>query len=426
MELNRWALTSSRTACQRPPLQTLCKSRTACCPACHAQHVGAQCLSYSATGTFQTFESGPSPHPSPPQMQVTPCPALLCSADNPADLRAVRSAAAGDTRPLCYGAFSGNIRVAGADVAALTKAAAAAAAGGDGDGRRGLKCKHSSSSTTGEGEQQQRRQRSGSGWDSALAGIEAAGQPQHELAGGDDKSAGRDGSSRSESEGEGQELESSEKQSESSQSESESESESHDSLFDDSSSSSGESDLEGKSEGGGERGSESEDGVGSRREHLFGSVTGGSARGAAVAAAAGSDTDQDPADTASPAATKAACTGDNAAAAAVQESEEPRQQRKRPRRNTSRLSCTAPTGTAAAAAGSQAAEDDATTQQQQQQQVAVEEVCHDDVMLSEGDINPSWVRPGDARLLVVCNKFETGTYSASRWEHDMLGNDRGC
>jgi hypothetical protein len=33
------------------------------------------------------------------------------------------------------------------------------------------------------------------------------------------------------------------------------------------------------------------------------------------------------------------------------------------------------------------------------------------MMLSEGDMNPYWVRPGDARLLVVCSKFETGGLS---------------
>jgi hypothetical protein len=84
--------------------------------------------------------------------------------------------------------------------------------------------------------------------------------------------------------------------------------------------------------------------------------------------------------------------------------------RKRPRRNTSRLSCnTAQTDTAAAAAAG-VDEDDAGTGQQQPSAAAADdaEVCHDDVMLSEGDINPGWVRPGDARLLVVCNKFETG------------------
>jgi hypothetical protein len=35
-------------------------------------------------------------------------------------------------------------------------------------------------------------------------------------------------------------------------------------------------------------------------------------------------------------------------------------------------------------------------------------VLYGDAMMSEADINPGWVRPGDARLLVVCNKFETG------------------
>jgi hypothetical protein len=56
--------------------------------------------------------------------------------------------------------------------------------------------------------------------------------------------------------------------------------------------------------------------------------------------------------------------------------------------------------------------DDADTGQWQQPSAAAavdeSEVYYDDVMLSEGDINPGWVRPSDARLLVVCNKFETG------------------
>jgi hypothetical protein len=68
--------------------------------------------------------------------------------------------------------------------------------------------------------------------------------------------------------------------------------------------------------------------------------------------------------------------------------------------------------------------DDASTEQQQQQQqlaaaAVVEEEGQDDVMLSEGDINPGWVSPGDARLLVVCNKFETGGVLCLRlWEEE--------
>jgi hypothetical protein len=32
------------------------------------------------------------------------------------------------------------------------------------------------------------------------------------------------------------------------------------------------------------------------------------------------------------------------------------------------------------------------------------------VSVTEDDINPAGVAPGDARLLVVCNKFETGEW----------------